>query len=88
MSPFLYGEKLMNMETGSVVVEFKDGNAEFTDWFLELEMQQNGIYIPFSMKPLFDGKEIVYMADPMFEKAFQEVYYPLCIANSLYQWQD
>jgi hypothetical protein len=88
VSAFLFGEKLMNMETGSIVVEFRDGNVRFSDCFLELELQQNGIYIPSSMKPGFDNKEIVYMSDPMFEKAFLEVYYPLCIANSLYQWQD
>jgi hypothetical protein len=87
-SSFLYGEKLMNRETGSVVVEFVDGSVAFGDCFLELEMELNGIYIPPSKKMDFDGKEIVYMSDPMFEKAFREVYDPLCIANSLYQWQD
>ena|SRR5262245_6208739 len=84
----LYGERLMNMETGSVVVEFTNGNAQFSDCFLETEMKQTGIYIPNSMQPGFDDKEIVYMGDPMFEKAFREVYYSLCIANSLYQWQN
>ena len=84
----LFGEKLMNMETGAVVVEFVDGSVEFGDCFLELEMELNGIYIPSSKKMDFEGKEIVYMNDPLFEKAFREVYDPLCIANSLYQWQD
>jgi hypothetical protein len=87
--PFaLFGEKLMNVETGSVIVEFMNGNIQFSDCFLEIEMKQTGIYIPPSKKTQFDGKEIVYMGDPMFEKAFLEVYYPLCIANSLYQWQN
>jgi hypothetical protein len=84
----MYGEKLMNMETGSIVVEFLDGTAQFSDCFLAIEMKQNGIYIPPFKNPDFDGKEVVYMDDWMFEKAFLEVYYPLCIANPLYQWQD
>ncbi len=88
ISAAVFSEKLMNTETGSVVVEFVNGKVQFTDWFLEIEMKKNGIYIPPSMKQDFDGKEIVYMGDPVFERAFIDVYYPLCIANSLYQWQD
>lgn len=88
ISAAVFSEKLVNMETGSVVVEFVNGKVQFTDWFLEIEMKKNGIYIPASIKQDFDGKEIVYMDDPIFERAFIDVYYPLCIANSLYQWQD
>jgi hypothetical protein len=83
-----FSEKLVNMENGSVVVEFANGKVQFADWFLEIEMKKKGIYIPSSMKQDFDGKEIVYVGDPIFERAFIDVYYPLCIANSLYQWQD
>jgi len=88
ISAAVFSEKLVNMETGSVVVEFVNGKVQFTDWFLEIEMKKNGIYIPPSIKQHFYGKEIVYIGDPIFERAFIEVYYPLCIANSLYQWQD
>ena len=39
------------------------------------------------MSKMFEGKEVVLFGDTLFEKAFVEVYYPLCIANTVYQWQ-
>ena len=83
-----FTEKLVNEETGFVVVEFLDGKAEFHDPFLETEMRQVGIYIPPSKVHRFGEKEIVYLNDQLFKKAFTEIYYPLSIANSMYQWQD
>ena len=80
--------KLVNTKTGFVVVEFKKGKVQFHDRFLEVEMKETGIFIPPSMTKLYEGKEMVLLGDPLFEKAFVEVYYPLCIANALYQWQS
>jgi hypothetical protein len=79
--------KLVNTKTGYVVVEFLNGKAAFHDRFLEVEMKETGILIPPIMLDQFGGQEVIYLGDPLFEKAFVEVYYPLCIANSLYQWQ-
>jgi len=86
----LQGEpmKLVNTKTGFVVVEFREGKAQFHDRFLEVEMQETGILIPPVMISQFEGKEVIFLGEPLFEKAFIEVYYPLCIANSLYQWQN
>lgn len=80
--------KLINTKTGFVVVEFREGKAQFHDRFLEAEMKETGILIPPLFAHNFEGKEVIYFGDPLFEKAFIEVYYPLCIANSLYQWQN
>ncbi len=80
--------KLINKKTGFVVVEFKGGKAEFHDRFLEAEMKETGILIPPGLVKQFGNKEVIFYDDPLFEKAFIEVYYPLCIANSLYQWQN
>ncbi len=87
---FTKGEdmKLVNTKTGFVVVEFKEGKAAFHDRFLEAEMQETGILIPPVMIETFGNKEVIFLGDPFFEKAFIEVYYPLCIANSMYQWQQ
>ncbi len=79
--------KLVNTKTGYVVVEFCDGRASFNDRFLEVEMKETGILIPPILAKEFEGKEVIYFGDPLFEKAFVEVYYPFCIAHSLYQWQ-
>ena len=87
---FTNGEpmKLVNMKTGFVVVEFKEGKAEFHDRFLQAEMEETGILIPPAFAHSFEGKEEIHLGDPLFERAFIEIYYPLCIANSVYQWQN
>jgi hypothetical protein len=89
MTAFTNGEpmKLVNTKTGFVVVEFKQGKAEFHDRFLEAEMKETGILIPPSFVSQYQGKEVILLTDPLFEKAFIEIYYPLCIANVVYQWQ-
>lgn len=79
--------KLINTKTGFVVVEFQNGKVQFHDRFLEAEMKETGILIPPIHLKEYDGKEVIYMGDPLFEKAFVEIYYPLCIAHSLYQWE-
>ncbi|HSX38622.1 MAG TPA: hypothetical protein VLE95_07320 [Chlamydiales bacterium] len=81
-------EKLVNMETGSIIVEFSNDTIRFHDYFLKAEMKQSGIYIPHFKKNYFDEKEIVYLGDPLFKKAFIEIYYPICIGNATYQWQN
>lgn len=87
---FTNGEpmKLVNTKTGFVVIEFRQGKTEFHDRFLEAEMKETGILIPPAMAHAFEGKEVIFFGDPQFERAFIEVYYPLCIANSVYQWQN
>lgn len=87
---FTNGEpmKLVNTKTGFVVVEFNQGKVEFFDRFLEAEMKETGILIPPGMAKSFQDKEVIFFGDPLFEKAFMEVYYPLCIANTVYQWKN
>ncbi len=87
---FTNGEpmKLVNTKTGFVVVEFKEKQVKFYDRFLEVEMKETGILIPPALSSLYENKEVIFFGDPLFEKAFVEVYYPLCIANVLYQWQN
>ncbi len=87
---FAKGEtvKLINMKTRFVVVEFHNGKAQFHDRFLESEMKETGILIPPALASEFQGKEVIFLGEELFEKAFIEVYYPFCIANSLYQWEN
>lgn len=79
--------KLVNAKTGFVVVEFKNGKAQFHDRFLEAEMKETGIKIPPNMADAFGGKEVICLGDSLFQKAFVEIYYPYSIAQSIYHWQ-
>jgi hypothetical protein len=80
--------KLINTKTGFVVVEFESGLVHFHDRFLEAEMKETGILIPSSHQADYGGKETIFLGDPEFEKAFKNIYYPLCIANVLYRWES
>lgn len=80
--------KLINTKTGCVIVEFKNGKAEFFDLFLKDEMKETGILIPPSLAQNYENKEVIFLGDPLFEKAFMEVYYPVCISHSVYQWRS
>lgn len=80
--------KLINTQTQFVIVEFKNGQPQFYDRFLEKEMQQRGISIPLDQRPAFHGKKTIYLSDPEFQKAFIEIYVPLSIASPIYQWEE
>ncbi len=79
--------KLVNTKTGFVVVEFEKGKARFYDRFLEAELKDRGVCIPLANLSEFGGKDVVFPEDPLFEKAFFEIYVPFSIANPVYQWK-
>lgn len=79
--------KLVNVKSGFVVVEFDQEKALFGDRFLEAEMKESGIAIPANRRAEFGGKETILLGDPLFRKAFVEVYVPLSIASSAYRWE-
>lgn len=71
-----------------MVVEFQDDQVVFHDRFLEAEMKNHGVTIPPAMRDLFHGKSVVQMNDKDFPRAFKEVYYPLSIDTSVYEWDE
>lgn len=79
--------RLINMETGHVILEIIQDKIGFFNPFMADEMKESGIYIPPSKSWDFEDKQIVYLDDPLFKKAFIHVYYPQCMANSSYEWQ-
>lgn len=79
--------KLVHSRTGYVVVEFKEGKPQFHDRFLKAELEDRGIAIPPFKRSEFQGKEAIFPDDPLFQKAFAEVYLPLCIADPAYKWE-
>ena len=80
-------KKLINTKSGFVVVSFNEGQPKFYDHILEEELQDRGIFVPPFLREEFKGKKSVFPKDPLFEKAFIEIYYPLVIANPIYQWE-
>jgi len=80
--------KLINTKTGFVVVEFKDGKPLFHDRFLKIEMKEEGIFVPPYLRDQFEGKEVILEDDPLFQKAFEKIYYPNNLNPDLYKWED
>ena len=80
--------KLVNTKTDYVVLEFHDEKVTIHDRFLEAEMKETGILIPPVYQAEYGGKEVILLGDAYFERAFKEIYYPLCIANLHYVWQE
>lgn len=81
--------KLVNTKTGHVLIEFQDNAVQFHSPFLEKTLRNEGVLIPPAMRSEFDGKEVVFVEDPLFQKAFREIYWPFYMqqANSSYEWQ-
>jgi len=50
-------------------------------------MKERGIIIPLSRRADFEGKQSIRLDDPLFYKAFAEIYVPQSIASPIYQWQ-
>lgn len=80
--------KLINKETQCIVVEFTDTKTVFHDRFLEAEIAENGITIPPALQEEYEGKEVIFVEDPQFLKAFKEIYYPLGMNPKVFEWKD
>lgn len=79
--------KLVHTKSHAIIISFHDGRAQFYDSILAQEMDNLGVYIPPFKRGEFEGKKKIFPCDPLFQKAFVEVYYPLAIANPVYQWE-
>ena len=80
--------RLVNTKTNSVIVSFYENHAEIHHPILAKELEHSGIFIPPYLREMFEGKTTIFLEEPLFQKAFAEVYYPLVIANPDYQWKN
>lgn len=78
--------KLVDTEDGDVLIEFIEGRVQFLNWFLERVMTKNGIFIPPYLQSEFGNKKVIFLDDPLFQKAFIEVYCKFSLTNPSYQW--
>ena len=80
--------KLVNTNSGFVVVEFVDHEPQFHDPILEMEMKEIGIAIPLVYRSEYDDRERVFFDDPLFEKAFRELFVKFKFDPKAYTWQS
>ena len=80
--------KLIHKTTRFVVAEMDNKSIIIKDPFLEKELKLKGIKIPPVLQNQFEGKTVVKMGDPLFPKAFKEIYLKLNMGESAYEWKE
>lgn len=78
--------KLVDIETGDIMIEFIEGRVQFLHWFLERVLTNKGIFIPPYLQSEFRNKKAIFPDDPLFQKAFIEVYCKFSLTDPSYQW--
>lgn len=79
--------KLVNNNNGFVVIEFyNSGKIEIYDPVLRERFDEEGIFIPIEARDVFNGKESIFLSDPLFKKAFTDHYRAQCFSESVYTW--
>ena len=80
--------RLVNIHTHRSIVAFEDKATRIFNKFLEREMKSMGIPIPPGMRGLYEGRDVVYLGDREFQRAFKEIYYITSMDSRIFKWQD
>ncbi len=79
--------RLINKKTKQPLVEIQQERVHFYSDFLEKEMQVLGIEIPHGLQVQYGGKTHIMLGDPLFTKAFQEVYCVHYMDSTQFRWE-
>jgi hypothetical protein len=79
--------KLTHNTTHFVVAERIGSCLTIKDPLLLAQLKINGIEIPPFMRPIFQNKKVIYLDDPLFTQAFEEVYLKLYMDKKGYEWK-
>lgn len=79
--------KLVHKISGTTLIEFSQGTPTFHDRLLKMEMEEAGILIPPFLRKSFAGEKKIFPGDPLFEKAFHEVYCVFTLPKNMFEWQ-
>jgi hypothetical protein len=79
---------LIHPDSNEVVVKIEKNDVKIINNFLFKGLKVNGISIPGALRDSFEGKKVIYIEDPLFAKAFIEVYYPNCLKEAGFKLID
>ncbi|MCX6987379.1 MAG: hypothetical protein NT065_04400 [Chlamydiae bacterium] len=79
--------KLTHKTTQFVIAERLGSYLTIKDPLLLAQLKMNGIEIPPFMRPIFQNKKVIYLDDPLFTQAFEDVYLKLYIDQKGYEWK-
>ena len=79
--------RLIHSKTEMTIVDFSSQEILILDPILESFFKDEGIEIPPFLAKNFEGKECVFLDDPLFQKAFKEVYFKFSMDQASYHWE-
>lgn len=80
--------KLIHVKTKKPVAEFKKNETKFFSETMQWLMENNGITIPDFLQGEYNNQFVVFLDDPLFQKAFKEIYYDLDMNPEEYVWVE
>jgi len=80
--------RLFAIQNNECVAEFTSSKTVIHRPLLQKEMQKIGIAIPTYRQKSFEGKKIIKMDDPLFAKAFREIFFAHHMNTTLYRWEE
>ena len=79
--------KLTHNTTEFVIADRIGSCLNIKDPLLLAQLKMNGIEIPPFMRALFQNKKVIYVDDPLFSQAFEQVYLKLYMDQKEYEWK-
>lgn len=80
--------KLVHVKSNDPVVELNKSDTKIFSEIMDWDMKNNGIAIPEYLQEDYNDQFVVFFDDPLFQKAFKEVYYAFRMNHEEYKWVD
>ena len=79
--------KLVHLQSGFIVAQFRGENTAIYDRVLEKVMAIRGVPIPTALRTEYGGKSVVRLHEKEFQKAFKELYFSQSFNPQNYHWE-
>lgn len=80
--------KLINVSSNAIIAEISGNKIYFASAMMEEDMALNGIAIPEYLQGDYNDQFLVLLDDPLFPKAFKEVYYKYRMNHEENKWLE
>lgn len=80
--------QLIHKTSKKPLIEFLKEQVLFYNPILEKMLRIQGIAIPLQLQEKYQQKAFVKLGDPLFQKAFCEIYCPQYFGSKEYEWKS
>lgn len=74
--------KIYHPNGKEIIAELRDRVVILHRRELEKALRLTGITIPADLRSQYNDKQIIYPEDPLFPRAFKEIFYPNCLRET------